>query len=317
MKKSSIWLIVAAGLVVLGLIVTAVALGMTAFDLDALSTVKYETASYDITENFDSISIDRDTADIRFVISDSCKVECYEAQNQQHVTYVENGTLNIKLNDQRHWYEYIGISNRSPQITVYLPTSDYTTLTINGSTGDLDLPHGLLFENILITSSTGDVKCRASATDTVSIDTDTGYIYTEGISAGAIKLSVSTGDIQASNITCEGDVTIKVSTGKAELDNVTCKNLISDGSTGDIELENVIATEKFSIERSTGDVELDGCDAAEIRINTDTGDVEGSLLTDKIFMIKTDTGKVRVPNTTSGGICKVTTDTGDVNIVIR
>jgi DUF4097 and DUF4098 domain-containing protein YvlB len=92
--------------------------------------------------------------------------------------------------------------------------------------------------------------------------------------------------------------------------------VISNGSTGNISLSNVIAAEGFSIERSTGDVKLDCSDAMTIDIETDTGDVEGSVLTDKIFITRTDTGRVRVPDSASGGRCELTTDTGDIRISI-
>jgi len=82
-------------------------------------------------------------------------------------------------------------------------------------------------------------------------------------------------------------------------------------------LKNVIAAERFSIDRSTGDVNFDGCDAAEIYVNTDTGDVEGSLLSEKVFIANTDTGKKKVPNTVSGGRCEIRTDTGDIEITIK
>jgi len=82
-------------------------------------------------------------------------------------------------------------------------------------------------------------------------------------------------------------------------------------------LKNVNAAEKFSIERSTGDVKFDGCDAAEVFVKTDTGDVTGTLLSEKVFIVETDTGKVDVPKTVNGGRCEITTDTGDINISIK
>ena len=87
-------------------------------------------------------------------------------------------------------------------------------------------------------------------------------------------------------------------------------------SSGDISLKNVISTEKISVERSTGDVTLDRSDAAELFIMTSTGDVEGSLLTNKVFITKTDTGRIDVPNSIIGGRCEITTDTGDIKISI-
>jgi DUF4097 and DUF4098 domain-containing protein YvlB len=98
---------------------------------------------------------------------------------------------------------------------------------------------------------------------------------------------------------------------------VECRNLKSDGATGDLSLDNVIAAEVFRIERSTGDVDFEGCDAAEITVTTDTGHIRGSLLSDKVFIAETDTGRVDVPHTTTGGKCQLTTDTGNIKISIR
>ena len=82
-------------------------------------------------------------------------------------------------------------------------------------------------------------------------------------------------------------------------------------------MEHFIASDKLNVVRSTGDVRLVGADAGEIHIETDTGKVSGSLLSEKIFIPRTDTGKIDVPKTTSGGICEITTDTGDIKITIN
>ena len=98
---------------------------------------------------------------------------------------------------------------------------------------------------------------------------------------------------------------------------VTCKALTSTGSTGKITLNNVVANDLLQIERSTGDVRLENCDAGEIKIKTSTGDVTGTLKSEKIFFASASTGKVRVPKTASGGICEITTSTGDIEIEIE
>ena len=116
---------------------------------------------------------------------------------------------------------------------------------------------------------------------------------------------------------CDGDVSVNVSTGKAYLTNIACKSVLSKGDTGDISLKNVIAAENFSIERTTGDVSFDGSDAAEIFVETDTGNVVGTLLSEKVFVVNTDTGKKEVPETLSGGRCKITTSTGNIRINLQ
>ena len=112
------------------------------------------------------------------------------------------------------------------------------------------------------------------------------------------------------------DVNIKVSTGDVSLDNVNCKNLNSNGTTGDLEMNDVVVTNKMYLERDTGDIEFFRCDAKEIIINTTTGDVKGSLLSDKLFDITTNTGDKHIPSSKGEDICKITTDTGDIYINI-
>jgi DUF4097 and DUF4098 domain-containing protein YvlB len=120
--------------------------------------------------------------------------------------------------------------------------------------------------------------------------------------------------ILLTNSEIAGDVTIKVSTGKSYLENLRCESLTSNGDTGDISLKNVIATGKMNIERSTGDVKFDASDAEEITVKTSTGSVKGTLLSEKVFVPRSDTGDIDVPKTKNGGFCEITTDTGNIII---
>ena len=71
------------------------------------------------------------------------------------------------------------------------------------------------------------------------------------------------------------------------------------------------------IKRSTGKVEFNQCDADTIYVKTNTGSVTGSLLSEKVFITDTDTGKVDVPKTITGGRCEITTDTGNIIISVE
>jgi hypothetical protein len=62
-------------------------------------------------------------------------------------------------------------------------------------------------------------------------------------------------------------------------------------------------------------LDLDLCD--EIYLKTDTGDVSGFLLSDKIFIAESDTGRISVPKTFTGGKCEVKTDTGNIKITVK
>ncbi len=318
-KRAKAGLILAASLVLIGCILFGSVMTMLKWDFTKLSTTKYETNAYAINEGFQNISIVTDTADIVFAPSETAKssVVCYEQKNVRHSVTVKDGTLVIEVVNTKKWYDYIGITFGTPKITVSVPQREYGALSVKSGTGDVKIPKDFTFESIDIAESTGDVTSAASASDLIKIKTSTGDIRVENASAGALDLSVSTGKVTVSNVTCEGDMKIRVSTGKTALTDITCKNVITSGNTGDISLKNVIASEKFSIERSTGDVKLDGCDAAESVVKTDTGNVIGTLLTDKVFIAETDTGRVDVPKTAVGGRCEISTNTGDIRITIQ
>ena len=317
-KGVKIWLIIAACLIVVGAIIFTGVMTVLKWDFKKLSTAKYQTNTHNITDTFKNISVETDTADIDFVISqnDKISVVCKEQENLKHRVKVSNETLEIKLEDTRQWYEHIGINFSNTKITVYLPQSEYGDLNVKNSTGDIKTSKELNFQSIDIKGSTGHVANLASAQNKIKIKLSTGDIKIENITAKSLDLAVSTGKINVNDVKCEGDIKIKVTTGKARLKNAECKNLVSEGSTGDFALENVKCSEKLSAKRTTGDVTLTLCDANEMFIETDTGDVTGTLLSDKVFIVCTDTGKIDVPKSTTGGKCEITTDTGDIKIKI-
>ena len=302
----------------LSLLFLLIIFAMIILTMTACSSRDYETNIHEIKEVFNSISIKTDTADIEFVSADDgiCKVVCYEEAKKRHSIEVQNGTLTINVLNDKKWYDYIGFNIDSQKITIYLPKAEYSSLVIEESTGDIEISNDFCFKSIDVSLSTGDVKCYASATETIKVLASTGDVYMESISASSLDLMVTTGGVTVSDVTCNGDITIGVSTGKTCLSDIVCKNLTSHGGTGDISLKNVISTEKISIERRTGDVILEASDAIEIFITTDTGDVKGSLLTDKVFITKTNTGRINVPNSITGGRCEITTNTGDIKISI-
>lgn len=252
---------------------------MLKWDLSKLSTVGYETNRYELQEKYQNISVVTDTAQVAFVPSESqtTTVVCHEQENRKHTVTVKDDTLIIEIKDTRKWYEHIGIHFGSPKITVYIPQGALGAVGVTASTGD---------------------------------------ICVENMEAETLDLRVTTGWITVSDVTCQEDANIRNSTGKVTLTDLQCKNLTSAGSTGNVVLEQVVAAEKISVKRSTGDIRLEGCDAAELFLETDTGNVVGSLLTEKVFIAHTDTGKVNVPKTVTGGRCEITSDTGNIKITV-
>lgn len=318
-KIVKVILTVAAILVALGLILFVVVMSCYGWDFTKLNMDSYVTNTHTLPGSFHSIAVDTNTADVLFAISDdeTCQVVCREQEKLQHAVQIQDGVLKIAVADTRKWYEYIGISWGQSQITVYLPQRDYESVTVQSDTSNVALPRELSFDDMHITVSTGNVSNFASVTEMAEIETSTGKIWVEDISAGSMVLSTDTGHITVSNVTCQQDVSLSVSTGLTRLTNLTCKNLSSTGSTGDLNMTNVVASGDFFLERSTGDITFTKCDAAQIQAQTSTGDVTGTLLSDKVYITETSTGSIDVPKTIHGGKCEISTDTGDIHIQIE
>lgn len=317
-RATKIWLGIAVALILIGGFLFVGAMSMLKWDFTKLSTVKYETNEYVIGEDFSSIAVNTETATVVFVPTTdaTCSVMCYEQTNMKHTVSVRDGVLTVEVTDMRKWYEYIGINFTSPKLTVAIPAGEYAALTLHTDTGSVEIPKEFSFESMDISGHTGKITNRASVTGEMKIQTTTGGIRVEGVSAGSLALSVSTGAIYVTDVRVSGNASVNVSTGKTVLTRVTCKDLTSKGSTGDLHMEDVIATGRFSIERDTGDVRFTHCDAAEISVRTDTGDVKGSLRTPKVFDVHTDTGRKEYPNTVTGGKCEIRTDTGNIQITL-
>lgn len=295
--------IVVAGIIllVLGLVVGVVSFALMGFRFEGFKTVEYETKTTELRGDFKNIHIQGDTAYIAIyhprypTLDNSAKLESLESENRRTVVFVEDGTLYIRLVDERKWYERMEVSMQSPALTLYLPEGDYGDLVIENSTGDVSIPGSFQFDRIQIKCSTGDVNLQSSA-ETIAVKT-------------------STGDIQLSNLDAE-EVTLNVTTGRVQLYKVKCGVLSTEGDTGKVFFEDVLAEQSLFIRRSTGDVKLTACDAGSITIETDTGDVTGTLRSGKTFKTKTSTGKVQIPRDASGGTCEIKTSTGDIKISI-
>jgi len=291
---------------------------MLNWDFKKISTVRYETTRHEIEAPFTELTVITDTADIVFLPSEDGKaaVVCREEANAKHSVDVQNGALTIEINNRKKWYENISINFESPRITVYLPLDQYGTVTVKVSTGNLEIPSDFHFESCNVTATTGNITSKASVSGDIRIKTSTGNIFLDGVSTETVDLSVTTGTITATAVSCSGDFKASVSTGKMNLSDITCKNLSSVGSTGSIRLTNVIASGKLSLERSTGRINLEACDAVDIFIKTDTGDISGTLLSGKIFIPRSDTGDIKVPENVPNGTCEIISDTGDIHIRI-
>ena len=318
-RATKISLIIAAALCFVGLLIAAMGFWLAGFSFGNFGAADAVTNTLSVTEPFTNIAIDVDEADVRFVLSNdgACKVVWEERENVTHSATVQNGTLLITCTDDRKWYEYVGIYAGRISATVYLPENNYKELTINTNTGDVTLPDTISFEEVEVETDTGDVLCQTPEVGRLSVSTDTGDVKVESLAAASLSAETETGSVTLRRVHTQAGIRIAVDTGDVALEGVTCGALSVESDTGDVTLTSTVAKEHLSIETDTGDVTLEASDTATLFIKTATGDVEGSLLTPKRFRASSSTGSIRIPDSDAGGLCEITTSTGDIEMHIK
>ncbi len=315
-RSTLVILIVASALTVLGVAICLVGLSI---DNTWLHPETTET-THEIDESFESVSVNVYTANVTLIATDEpmAKVVCRgETEKLKYSVEVRDGTLFIDVLDTREWYDHISIYSADRSISVFLPRGTYSALDVNSNTGDVYIPNDLRFESATVECDTGDVSWNTDVGGALKIATDTGDIEINNSGCNSVKLNTDTGDIEINHSACNS-VELSTDTGRIKLNDTRANEDIRiQTSTGNVILHGAVADGNMTVTTSTGDVMLHRCDAAELSFTTSTGDVEGSLLSDKIFLCETSTGDVSVPSTTTGGVCKIKTSTGDIMIIVE
>ena len=278
-RKTRGLLITSVALMLVGIIIFGGTMSMINWNYTLLSTSQFENEEVKVTGEIKNVKIIAKTADVVFMAAptDEASVILNEQKNMKHTVTLSEGTLTVEVKDTRKWYEYIGINFKTPKITVLLPMSDYGELSVKTTTGKVELPDEFCFERADITVTTGSVTLGSRVLGAANIKSTTGSVWVENTTLGSLSVSLSTGNVNLKYSSCAESLKVNVSTGR---------------------------------------VRFVDFDAADITVETDTGDIIGNLLTPKQFDAKTATGRVSVPQSEDGGSCKLTTDTGDINITV-
>lgn len=253
--------IIAIILIIAGAAVCGIALATNGFSLKKLSNTKYETKTFEVSDSFDSISVNVDTEDVTFEFTkdNSCKVECYADEKQNYDVDVKSGTLNIsRKKNSRKWYENLSIITEKSKITVYIPEKDYSDISVEIDTGD-----------ILIS----DMNCNS-----MTLRSDTGDLNLTDIrSEGSLEFSTDTGDIVLKNVISDGTFDFSTDTGDITLDKCDASDIIIKTDTGDV-TGSLLSDKKFKTKSDTGEIRVpDTENGGKCTITTDTGDIKISI----------------------------------------
>lgn len=245
MKKTIIWIAITFCLLLVASVV-----------LYSLSiTVKLETNEYEIKETFENIKIITDTADIDFVLSENLNtlIICEEHKNIKHSVNVKENTLLVEVNDNRKWYEHIGIS--TSKITIYLSKNEYDEFIMESDSGNIHIKN-INANKLDLSTSTGNLKIVNTKCKNLFSESDTGNILLENVIASEkFKIETDTGDVKFKDSDAS-DIFVKTDTGNVTGNLLTDKVIFAESDTGNIDVPKVITDEKCEIITDTGDIKI-------------------------------------------------------------
>lgn len=305
MKKIyKIFLIIAVGLMSLGVVVAGGALIASGFDWDKFTISKKDFSSYhydqaekDVpTYHYDHIGAVKmlyiDEADeaigvdlISVVPSpDDVFHAYYYGRNEDDIIFnynAEKEALTIKANERKSdWRDHVGFYNLDPMpLEIQVPAS---------------------VESLELSSSISDVMCS---------DLDL---------KGNLTCESDGGVLTLKNIMVQGNADISADVDNVLLDNVQAALLEVSSDTGDIWL-NAVSVQSLDLETDVGDVTFTDLKIErELSLDTDGGDIEGSIdgsRNDFTAVVKTDFSDCNVENGGTGSkALLIHADVGDVSI---
>ncbi len=279
-KTKNTAIIIAVMMIAVGLVASFSAMVAMGFDFTKMNTLTFVTNTYTVDESFSGISINGAECDIRLYPSEDgvCKVVCHESDKISHSVEVKEKTLTVERHDNRKWYEHIGVYWGGMEIALYLPQSEYDALYAKTLSGNIVIPEGFSFETAVVQSTSGNVSFSAEV---------------------------------------NGNLKVKAVSGNVEMFNVTSQSISVETTSGEIDFSNVIASLNIHCKSVSGDVVLQRCDADSLRLSSTSGNITGCLLTEKVFLTDTTSGKINVPRTTSGGQCEITTTSGNIDFDVE
>lgn len=197
-------------------------------------------------------------------------------EDQLFMVDKSNSTIEIKESNKPQFFIfYIGFMEQI-SYDVYIPKTYEKSLEIKSVSGDIEVNESLKFEDLTISSTSGDVKMGNIEAKNIKIETISGDIKLQDIKSDNLKLKAVSGDIKA--LSAIGNIEAKTTSGEIEFYKI-------DGKIDATSVSGNIKSEDFKI---TGDS----------RVKTTSGDVKMYLNQESNCEIQTKTtsGNVTLPN---------------------
>lgn len=303
MKMTQKWLMIAAALLLVGLMLVLSVLAFywgdwTAFNTaEPMEPVNQSVAGGEVTK----LQVELDNEDVRLVHTedDSFHVQWYEGSSPRfQLELGEDGTLKIEQSSFSEPLVQIDFSAVSRALLIEVPASFTGTTELTNTAGDIAIRDLDLPGNLRCNSTSGSVDLR-----------DVGV-------AGDLEAETVSGEIQALGVSTSGTMTMISTAGDQQITRLQAKTLYLHSTSGQMELGQLQVSDDLTIGTTSGDVIWQDLDAEQIQISTTSGEVEGMLSGHYQVVAESTSGEIDVTGAVMGTrLATIQTVSGDIKIM--
>lgn len=303
MKMTQKWLMIAAALLLVGLMLVLSVLAFywgdwTAFNTaESMEPVNQSVAGGEVTK----LQVELDNEDVRLVHTedDSFHVQWYEGSSPRfQLELGEDGTLKIEQSSFSEPLVQIDFSAVSRALLIEVPASFTGTTELTNTAGDIAIRDLDLPGNLRCNSTSGSVDLR-----------DVGV-------AGDLEAETVSGEIQALGVSTSGTMTMISTAGDQQITRLQAKTLYLHSTSGQMELGQLQVSDDLTIGTTSGDVIWQDLDAEQIQISTTSGEVEGMLSGHYQVVAESTSGEIDVTGAVMGTrLATIQTVSGDIKIM--
>ncbi|HOD92769.1 MAG TPA: DUF4097 family beta strand repeat-containing protein [Clostridia bacterium] len=227
--------------------------------------------------------------DDSILLIESCQRELTEGENLAYT--IENGILKIReLEDEsKLWIA-------PKKVVIYIPENLLESLEVLKSDCSLTdiTAQDITADTIYLESDTGRIDVRnLTASQTITLDTDTASITASNIKAKNIVIDSDTGSIEVNRAVADTKADIETDTGRVEVNDITTPTLYCDSDTGRVTCTNY-TVDSITQSSDTGAVETEGTfKTGDFRSNTGSVTMKCATLPESIYA-KSDTGSIHL-----------------------
>ncbi len=170
----------------------------------------------------------------------------------------------------------IGVNFTMPRLEILLPRAYAAAMTLETSSGSVDVDSAVQWGNTGIATNSGTVRLEEGiACAALRVKTLSGSVHAGAIRAATVEVGTSSGTQHLDNIYADGDVALSSNSGSVNTADITAGGAVRvSSSSGTQRLDSITAAGDVALKSNSGSINCAGLAAADCTISSSSGTLD-------------------------------------------